>query len=213
MQSFQVSVSPSLGEVSVELAEPSGMTALLVLAHGAGAGMNHPFLKRLAHELAAVHIGSLRFNFPYMEHGRKMPKAAADDMETVGVLLHEAHRLFPAMPLFAGGKSYGGRMTSRYLSQQPCVFVRGIIFYGFPLHPSGKPSVTRAEHLKEVRQPMLFLQGTKDTLAEIALLEQVCATLPDTTLRTFAGADHAFSKTPLNKLSAETRIWIDTLPD
>ncbi len=130
------------------------------------------------------------------------------------VFVKKARELYPAIPLLAGGKSFGGRMTSQYLSSTPLDFVKGIVFYGFPLHPDGKPSIERAEHLKNIRLPMLFLQGTRDALAELSLLEGVCGSLPTAKLVKISGADHAFKITKKDKpfdLALETLTWFEAL--
>ncbi|MBL7857470.1 MAG: dienelactone hydrolase family protein [Cyclobacteriaceae bacterium] len=209
--SFQVPISSTLGNVSAELEETPKQKALLILSHGAGAGMHHTFMKQLAVELAAQEIATLRFNFPYIEKGRRMPHSQTSDMETIEGMIHTGHQVFPDLPLFVGGKSYGGRMTSQVMASAQSSFARGVIFFGFPLHPAGKPSMKRADHLKEVKLPMLFLQGTNDALADITLLENVCASLPFATLRKFKGSDHAFAKVPVRDLASETRQWMEPL--
>jgi hypothetical protein len=163
---------------------------MLALAHGAGAGMRHPFLEKLARELAAQGIATLRYEFPYLESGARRidpaPVLEARVREAV-----EAARLH-GLPLFAGGKSMGGRMTSQAQAREPLPGVRGIVFAGFPLHPAREPATRRAEHLAAVAVPMLFLQGTRDDLASLDLLEPVVAALPRATLHTVEGADHSF---------------------
>src|ERR1700742_1630601 len=175
IESTTLEVSPSIGTVSAEYIVPEGSKCLMTLAHGAGAGMNHTFMTELSSALAAVGIGTLRFNFPFMEHKKGRPDIPAVAHQTIAAAITNAHELFPSLPLFAAGKSFGGRMTSQYLSINTRPEVKGIIFYGFPLHPSGKPSIERAEHLKDVKVNMLFLQGTKDELATRDLIEAVCA--------------------------------------
>ncbi|MCI0751835.1 MAG: dienelactone hydrolase family protein [Flammeovirgaceae bacterium] len=168
------------------------MKAILTLAHGAGAGMNHRFMTALAGELANLGIGSIRFNFPYMENGKKRPDVSAVAEKTISVMLAHTHENFPKTPLFASGKSFGGRMSSQCLSKECPDYIKGISFFGFPLHPPGNPSTDRAEHLKSIKIPMLFLQGTRDTLAEMKLVEKVCKMLSTSTLIKFEGADHSF---------------------
>jgi predicted alpha/beta-hydrolase family hydrolase len=187
------SVSPGVGMVSGEYIIPEKPKAILTLAHGAGAGMHHSFMVELATALAeAAGIATLRFNFPFMQNKKGRPDQPAVAHETVAAAINHAHATLPALPLFAAGKSFGGRMTSQYLAANPRSDVKGIIFYGFPLHPSGKPSIERAEHLKGVKVKMLFLQGTKDELATWDLIESVCASLPKATLVKIEGANHAF---------------------
>jgi predicted alpha/beta-hydrolase family hydrolase len=172
---------------------PADARACYVFAHGAGAGMNHAFMAAMADGLARRGIATLRFQFPYMEQGSKRPDAPAVAQAAVRAAALEAARQLPGLPLFAGGKSYGGRMTSQAQAAQPLPGVRGIVFVGFPLHPAGKPSVERARHLAEVALPMLFLQGTRDELAELELIRQTIDTLGDrATLHVADGADHSF---------------------
>ena len=184
---------PGAGQVSAILARPARAHALLVLAHGAGAGMRHPFLESLARELAAAGVATLRYQFPYMEQRRKAPDRPEFLTETVRAAVAAAVERAAGLPVFAGGKSMGGRMTSLAASQQKLDGVRGLIFVGFPLHPPNKPGVERAEHLHSVGLPMLFLQGTRDPLAQLDLLDPVCAGLvPAPTLHIVDTADHSF---------------------
>jgi predicted alpha/beta-hydrolase family hydrolase len=165
----------------------------LALAHGAGAGMTHPFMADVAGELAERGIATLRYQFPYMEQGSKRPDTPAVAQATVRAAVAEAARRLPALPLFAGGKSFGGRMTSQAQAALPLPGVRGLVFLGFPLHPAGKPDDKRAEHLADVKVPMLFLQGTRDALAELALLRPVVERLGSrAALKVFEDADHSF---------------------
>src|SRR5207245_3247892 len=142
-----------------------------VMAHGAGAGMTHPFMAAIANGLAERGIATLRYQFPYMEQGSKRPDAPKLAHATVRAAVLEASRLVPELALFAGGKSFGGRMTSQAQAASPLPGVRGLVFLGFPLHPPGQPSVERAKHLFEVQIAMLFLQGTRDDFADLTLLE------------------------------------------
>jgi predicted alpha/beta-hydrolase family hydrolase len=179
--------------VSGLLQMPGTARACLVLAHGAGAGMTHPFMAAVAAGLAQRGIGTLRYQFPYMERGGRRPDPPVLAQATVRAAVAEAVRRAPGLPLFAGGKSFGGRMTSQAQAAAPLPGVRGLVFLGFPLHPTGKPAQTRAQHLVDVQVPMLFLQGTRDKLAELDQLQPVCAKLGDrATLRLFADADHSF---------------------
>jgi predicted alpha/beta-hydrolase family hydrolase len=180
-------------EVSALFSRPTNARHLLVLAHGAGAGMNHPFMENLADELAAAGVATLRYQFPYMEERRRVPDAPAVLTATVVAAVRAAAKEAPDLPLFAGGKSMGGRMTSQAAAQGPLDGVRGLVFFGFPLHPPKRPSTKRADHLTKVTVPMLFLQGTRDDLADLGLLRPVCAKLgPLATLSVVQGADHSF---------------------
>ena len=168
--------------------------ALIVLAHGAGAGMSHPFMTSMAELVAERGVSTLRFQFPYMEAGSKRPDRPATAHAAIRAAVRKAAKLAPALPLFAGGKSFGGRMTSHAQALDPLPGVRGLVFLGFPLHPSGKPSVERAAHLRDIHIPQLFLQGTRDALAEPALLRKVMKRLGKrATYRPVAQADHSFA--------------------
>jgi predicted alpha/beta-hydrolase family hydrolase len=179
--------------VSALLLKPTGARACYVLAHGAGAGMGHPFMENVAKGLAERGMATLRYQFPYMEQGVKRPDAPRLAQMTVRAAVEKASRLVPELTLFAGGKSFGGRMTSQAQAASPLPGVRGLVFLGFPLHAAGKPSMTRAEHLYKVQVPMLFLQGTRDALANLELLEGVVQRLGSrATLKKFQDADHSF---------------------
>ncbi len=172
---------------------PENATACYVLAHGAGAGMRHAFLATVASELRALGIATLRYQFPYMEKGSKRPDPPALCHATIRAAVAEARRLAPSLPLFAGGRSFGGRMASQAQAAAPLPGVRGLIFLGFPLHPAGRAADTRADHLAQVQIPMLFLQGTRDELAQLELLEPLVQRLGQrATLKLFEHADHSF---------------------
>jgi uncharacterized protein len=180
-------------EVSALLLRPAKARWLLVLAHGAGAGMSHPFMAKLADELAGVGVATLRYQFPYMEERRRVPDAPAVLTATVAAAVRTAANAAPGLPLLAGGKSMGGRMTSQAAAEHPLDGVRGLVFFGFPLHPPGRPGTKRADHLAKVTAPMLFLQGTRDTFADLKLLRPVCAKLGSrATLHIIETADHSF---------------------
>ena len=184
---------PNDASVSALLLRPPQARACYVLAHGAGAGMTHPSMEATAAGLCERGIATLRYQFPYMEKGSKRPDAPTVAHAAVRAAVAEAGRRCPALPLIAGGRSFGGRMTSQAQALSPLPGVRGLAFLGFPLHPAGKPSSDRAKHLTEVRIPMLFLQGTRDALAELSLLEPVVKGLGSrATLRLLDGADHSF---------------------
>ena len=199
-----ISGSPEVGDlltfavkdgvrVSARLQRPPGARACYVLAHGAGAGMEHPFMRATAHELGTLGIATLRYQFPYMERRARRPDPAPLCHATVRAAVAEAARRAPALPLFAGGRSFGGRMTSQAQALEPLPAVRGLAFLGFPLHPAGRASDSRAQHLAQVRIPMLFLQGTRDALAERPLMEALVARLgAQATLSLVQDADHSF---------------------
>jgi uncharacterized protein len=181
------------GEVPALLVRPANARWLLVLAHGAGAGMRHPFLEALAEELARVRVATLRYQFPYMEQRRRVPDAPSVLTATVQAAVHAGAKAAPDLPLLAGGKSLGGRMTSTAAAEGKLAGVRGLVFFGFPLHPPKRPGTKRAEHLRKVKPPMLFMQGTRDDLADLNLLRPICDELGErATLHVIEGADHSF---------------------
>jgi predicted alpha/beta-hydrolase family hydrolase len=211
-RSLSLKISPSIGAVSAECIIPEKSKCIMTLAHGAGAGMHHSFMVALAQLLSEQAITTLRFNFPFAENKKGRPDTPAVAHQTIEAAIAKAQKLFPGLPLFAAGKSFGGRMSSQYLSAHPDPAVKGIVFYGFPLHPPGKPSIERAEHLKEIKTPMLFLQGTKDELATWNLIESVCSSLKQATLVKIDGANHAFKagkQNILQLLADTTNDWID----
>lgn len=189
---LSISVSESIGSVSAEIMADDTIDCLFVFAHGAGAGMAHPFMFKLSSALSALKTGTLRFNFPYMEKGGRRPDPPAVAEKSVNTAIEVAHERFPRIPLLAGGKSFGGRMTSQALSKSSHPAVKGIVLVGFPLHAAGNPGTERAAHLTSVTLPMLFLQGTRDALADIGLMEEVTDRHKLATLRRFEGADHSF---------------------
>ena len=179
--------------VSGLMAAPAGARACYVMAHGAGAGMSHPFMEAMAAGLAERGIASLRYQFPYMELGRRRPDAPALAQATVRAAVAKAGGLAVGVPLVAGGKSFGGRMTSQAQAEAPLPGVRGLVFLGFPLHPAGKPSDQRGQHLSRVEVPMLFLQGSRDQLADLGLLNPLVKRLGEgAVLKVFPEADHSF---------------------
>lgn len=180
------------GRFSILLDGPAKPRAGYVLAHGAGAGMNHAFLKAVASGLDERGIACLRYEFPYMERGASRPDKPSEAQARVREAVTEAARRWPGLPLFAGGKSYGGRMTSQAQAEKPLPGVKGIVFLGFPLHAPGKPSDERGAHLSGIKVPMLFLQGSRDELASLDLLKPVVAKLKDATLQVFEDVDHSF---------------------
>jgi len=179
--------------LSTILSGPEEPDALFVFAHGAGAGMRHRFMEDAAAALAARGIASLRYQFPYMESGKRSPDRPPVLVASVRAAVEEASRLRPGVPLVAGGKSMGGRMTSTAAAEAPLPGVLGLAFLGFPLHAAGRPSVARGAHLRDVALPMLFLQGTRDKLAELELLRPVLGAVePPPRLHVLDGADHGF---------------------
>jgi predicted alpha/beta-hydrolase family hydrolase len=190
-QSLKLDI-PNAASVSALLLRPDNARACFVFAHGAGAGMAHPFMETVATGLCERGFATLRYQFPYMEKGSKRPDAPAVAHAAVRAAVTEAARLSPGIPLIAGGKSFGGRMTSQAQAIAPLPGVRGLAFLGFPLHPAGKPSTSRAAHLSELKIPMLFLQGTRDDLAEMTLLEPVVKGLGGlASLHAVQQADHS----------------------
>jgi len=186
-------VGEGVGSVSALLLRPDGARLLYVLAHGAGAGMRHAFLESIAQRLAERGIATLRYQFPYMERRAGRPDPPAVAAATVRAAVAEAARAAPGLPLVAGGKSFGGRMTSTAQTEEPLPGVRGLVFLGFPLHPPGRPDDKRAEHLAQVRIPMLFLQGDRDEFADLTLLRPVVQRLGErATLHLVEGGDHSF---------------------
>ena len=213
-QALSLNVSATIGNVSAECLDPENAKCIITLAHGAGAGMNHSFMVNLAKALSEDGIATMRFNFPFTENKKGRPDPPAIAHKTIEAAITKAKELFPKLPLFVSGKSFGGRMSSQYLASHHDDSVNGIIFYGFPLHPPGKPSVDRAEHLKDVKIPMLFLQGTRDELATWDLIESVCASLPLAKLVKIEGADHSFKagkQNVIQLLTGITKDWIEKI--
>ena len=221
-------VSLRVSEVSALLVRPPEPRAMLAFAHGAGAGIEHPFMSDMAQRLAGQGIATFRYHFPYMEaralSGRRRPPDRPHILvDTVRAAVARAGRLADGLPLLAGGKSMGGRMTSTAASEAPLPGVRGLVFFGFPLHAPGRPerAAERAAHLSDVTVPMLFLQGTRDALARWDLIERTCAALgPRATLQQLEGADHSFrvlKRSPrtneevADEMAASAVAWADRL--
>ena len=204
--------------VSALLCRPEHCRACLVFAHGAGAGMSHAFMATVSVGLAERAIATLRYQFPFMERGSKRPDSPKLAHATVRAAVATAACLMPGIPLFAGGKSFGGRMTSQAQAAIPLANVRGLIFFGFPLHPARQPSQERAEHLSQIRCPMFFLQGTRDELADVALVRTLTEALGElATLQLFDDADHSFhvrarsgytDRQVLDSILEATAAWI-----
>jgi len=220
--SHEIQVSDRIGRVSALLLAPAGAWAMLALAHGAGAGMRHPFMDDVARALAGRGIATLRYQFPYMEQGGRRPDPPAVLEATVRAAVERARESAPGLLLLAGGKSLGGRMTSNAMARRPLEGVAGLVFLGFPLHPAKQPAVTRAEHLERGAGPMLFLQGTRDDLADLSLITAVCRRLgPRATLHLVEGANHSFATLKrsgrtgsevLEDLAAVVAAWSRGLP-
>jgi predicted alpha/beta-hydrolase family hydrolase len=200
---------PSGGAISGLLSAPDAPVACFVLAHGAGAGMHHSFMADLAQALGERRIATLRFQFPYMESGSKRPDRPEVAQAAVRAAVAAAARQLPGLPLFAGGKSFGGRMTSQAQAGQPLEGVRGLVFVGFPLHPARQPGTSRAAHLADVRTPLLFLQGDRDALADIGLIRETVAGLgPIASLHVVEGADHAFH-VPVRSGRTDAQVMVE----
>jgi len=207
------------GAVSALLTAPANAHAAYVLAHGAGAGMRHPFMAAVASGLAERGVATLRFQFPSMERGSRRTDPPHVAHAAVRAAVSQANRIWPGLPLFAGGKSFGGRMTSQAQAKAPLASVEGLVFLGFPLHPAGRPASERGDHLDAISCPMLFVQGSRDDLADIALIESLIARLgARATLALFDDADHAFhvrARSGSNDAEVLARIldtivaWID----
>ena len=219
---LRIAVGERGGDVSGLLLRPDGARLLYVLAHGAGAGMRHPFLETVARLLGERGIGTLRYQFPHMERRASRPDPPAVAAAAVRAAVAEAARLAPGLLLVAGGKSFGGRMTSTAQAEEPLPGVRGLVFLGFPLHPPGQPGDARAEHLARVQIPMLFLQGTRDDFADLKLLTPLVQRLgARATLHLVEGGDHSFhvlkrsgrtDAEVLEELAAAVEQWATKLP-
>lgn len=218
---LSLEISDDLGQISALLLRPADAWLLYVLAHGAGAGMRHPFLESVSASLAARGVATLRYQFPYLEAGRRRTDPPHVLEAAVRAAVTKAGDIVPELPMIAGGKSLGGRMTSGAAAAKPLDRVKGLVFLGFPLHPPGQPGTRRAEHLQQVDVPMLFLQGTRDTFARLDLITSVCRSLePRATLHTIEGADHSFGvlkrsgRTPaqvLDELADTVSRWARSL--
>lgn len=190
---IQFGINERAGAVSGLLLKPDAASALLVLAHGAGAGMRHKFMEQTALKLAERNVATLRYQFPYMEKRTKRPDSEVVLTDTVRAAMAAAKKVAGDLPIFAGGKSMGGRMTSLAAARQPLEGVRGLVFFGFPLHAAGRPGAERGEHLIDIAIPMLFLQGSRDALAGLKLLKPLCAKVGKRAeLFIVEGGDHSF---------------------
>lgn len=219
-QPLSIEVKPAV-RVSALLQMPTQAQACFVFGHGAGAGMNHSFMNDLSAALGARNIGTLRYQFPYMENGSKRPDPPALCHATIRAAAEEAKKQLPGVALIAGGKSFGGRMTSQAQAVKPLSDVKGLVFVGFPLHPAKKPASERGAHLADVKVSMLFLQGTRDDLADLTLLEPLVQRLGTVaTLKKIDGADHSFhvlarsgrnDREVLDELADTIARWISAL--
>lgn len=210
----KIFVSDQIGEVSSELIVPERARFLMVLAHGAGANMDHHFMIGLAETLASENIGSLRFNFPFMENGKGRPDLPRVAHSTIRAVVEYASVQLPSITIVGGGKSFGGRMTSQLMALEPGLPLKSLVFYGFPLHPAKKPGIERAQHLSDVKVPMLFLQGTKDDLANIGLMREICSSLNLATLHVIEGANHSMNigkKEAIGDLAKKTKEYLNSL--
>ncbi len=190
---MELFLNDKLGKISLTVEAPSEPEAIIIIAHGAGAGMNHGFMADISHRLVNLGLTVVRFNFPYMEQGRKSPGSPKGNIEAWKLVVEHIQSLHPDLSLFLSGKSYGGRMASHLLSEKLVENTMGIIYFGFPLHAPGRDSKDRAAHLPNVPVPQLFLQGTNDKLANIDLIDEVVKELPKGDLSVFEHADHSFN--------------------
>ena len=219
---LRIETGTKAGAVSGILNLPKNSEALLVFAHGAGAGMRHSFMEKMAGLLGDIGIGTLRYQFPYMEAGRGQPDRPPVLEATVTAAVTEAARLGPGLPLLAGGKSMGGRMTSGAAARTPLPGVRGLVFFGFPLHPPKNRGIARADHLNQVTVPMLFIQGTRDSLADLTLIREVTNRLGDrAVVHVVEGGDHSFhvpkrsgrtDADVMAEIASSVRNWLGTIP-
>jgi predicted alpha/beta-hydrolase family hydrolase len=215
-----IDISPSIGQVSSIAFLPGDCKSMIILGHGAGAGMNHRFMSGLSHALADLRIATIRYNFPYMENKKGRPDVPMVAQATILAVIKHTQQSFPGLRLFIAGKSFGGRMGSQTMANQQVKGIEGLIFYGFPLHSPAKPGIERADHLFGISIPMLFLQGDRDTLARMDLLQPLLDRLPLAKLKIFEGADHSFKfpkKAGINEamalslLASETKTFVDSV--
>ncbi len=217
---MELFLNDSLGQITLEVEEADNARAVIIIAHGAGAGMHHPFMTSISGLFVARGFHVARFNFPYMESGKKFPGAPKPNIETWGLVIDYLCVTYPDLPIIISGKSYGGRMASHLLADQSPAAVKGIFYLGFPLHAPGKNSKARATHLNAVQVPQLFLQGINDQLANIDLMREVLSSLPAARMLEVEFADHSFkvpkasgrtSKEVMHQLVEVTTEWIDTV--
>ncbi|WP_462249497.1 alpha/beta hydrolase family protein [Ekhidna sp.] len=190
---MELFLNEKLGKITLEINEADSSKAVLIIAHGAGAGMHHPFMTSISKLLSEKSITTARFNFPYMEQGRKSPGSPKSNIETWRLVLEHIMQRYQDAPIFLSGKSYGGRMASHLVVENNLPYVKGIIYFGFPLHAPGKDSIDRAANLVNIKIPQLFLQGSNDKLANLSMMEQVVSGLKLASIETIAHADHSFN--------------------
>lgn len=203
---LKINISKELGSVSALLLLPKEATSLLVLSHGAGAGMEHAFMEMLSQELAKQGVGTLRFNFLYMEKGSGAPDRPKKAHPAIQAAIKKALKYTDGLTLLAGGKSFGGRMTSQVAVEGGLEEVKGIVYFGFPLHAPGRQSMDRADHLSDIKIPQLFLQGTRDTLANFDLMKKVCRKLKLGKLIKIEGGDHSFKTLKRSGITHEEAV-------
>ncbi len=190
---MELFLNDKLGKISLEVDESATQKAILILSHGAGAGMHHPFLKTISDAISSDTITVVRFNFPYMEQGRKSPGSPKANIETWKLVVEHIQSTYPNVPIFLSGKSYGGRMASHLLVEVTPQSIKGIIYFGFPLHAPGRDSKDRADHLDKIEVPQLFLQGSNDKLANVQMMEEVVNSLSASEMRVIEYGDHSFN--------------------
>lgn len=214
---MELFLNEKLGKITLEIDENKGADTIIILAHGAGAGMHHPFMNNLAEKICDLGITAVRFNFPYMEQGRKSPGSPKANIETWKLVVEHISSKYKNSKIYLSGKSYGGRMASHLMADDKPSDVRGLIYYGFPLHAPGKDSKDRADHLSSIEVPQLFLQGSKDKLANLSLMQEVVVGLKGANMEVFEDADHSFNVPKksgldkdevLNLLATKTAEWI-----
>ncbi|MEO1261625.1 MAG: alpha/beta family hydrolase [Bacteroidota bacterium] len=203
---LKINISPEIGSVSALLLLPNDAHALLVLSHGAGAGMEHPFMENLAQQLSVHKVGTLRFNFSYMEKGKGAPDRPKKAHPAIKAAVKKAMKYAVGKKLLVGGKSFGGRMTSQVAASGELEEADGLVYFGFPLHAPGKPGVERAAHLTDIQIPQLFFQGTRDTLAKFELIDKVCKKLKGAKLIKMEGGDHSFKTLKRSGITHEEAI-------
>ena len=189
----KIKINDETGEVSIKINASENPKYILLLAHGAGAGIFNKFLNKIASGIADKNGIVLRFNFPYMENGKKLPGRPQPNIKTVGGVISYVKKEYPQLPVFLSGKSYGGRICSHWIEQNTANEIKGIIYFGFPLHAPGKKSIERANHLYAISVPQLFIQGTRDALADLSLIKEVISKCPKAYSLFIEHADHSFN--------------------
>jgi uncharacterized protein len=206
---MELFLNDQLGKITIEIDEAASATCVFILAHGAGAGVHHPSMVSLSDKFVEYGFHCARFNFPYMEQGRKSPGSPKPNIETWGLVIEHISKRYPDLPLYISGKSYGGRMGSHFIAENPTTCAKGIVYFGFPLHAPGRDSKDRAAHLSKIQLPQLFIQGVNDKLANIEMMREVVADISNATLIEIEHADHSFNvpkKSGLTKAEVLTRL-------